>query len=82
MEADISNTLSEQWEDLKTVLFGAAAKGRLYRKKTRQIFTRPDIPVLTPASFSTIEAEQNSVYEEAEFRSNKVRGKAAKLKAG
>ncbi len=30
-------------------------------------------------SASTIEAEQNLVYEEAEFRSNKV-GKAAKLK--
>ena len=32
-------------------------------------FTRSDIPVLTPGEFfSTMEAEQNLVYEEAEFQ--------------
>ena len=69
--ADILYALSEQWEDFEDCLIWRAAK----KIKADYIVTRntadfvcSDIPVLTPAKFfSTIEAEQNLVYEEAEF---------------
>ena len=69
--ADISNTLSEQWEDFEDCLIWRAAKkikaDYIVTRNTTD-FTRSDIPVLTPAKFfSTMESEQNLVYEEAEF---------------
>ena len=66
--ADISNALSEQWEDC--LIWRAAKKIKADYIVTRNAadFVRSDIPVLTPAKFfSTIETEQNLVYEEAEF---------------
>ncbi len=68
---DISNVLSEQWEDFEDCLIWRAAKKiKADYIVTRNMadFARSDIPVLTPAKFfATIEAEQNLVYEEAEF---------------
>ena len=69
--ADISNVLSEQWEDFEDCLIWRAAKKiKADYIVTRNVadFVRSDIPVLTPHEFfSTMEAEQNLVYEEAEF---------------
>ena len=69
--ADISNALSEQWEDFEDCLIWRAAKkikaDYIVTRNTAD-FVRSDIPVLTPAKFfSTMESEQNLVYEEAEF---------------
>lgn len=70
--ADISNVLSEQWEDFEDCLIWRAAKKiKADYIVTRNVadFTRSDIPALTPGEFfSTMEAEQNLVYEEAEFQ--------------
>ena len=68
---DISNALSEQWEDFEDCLIWRAAKkikaDYIVTRNTTD-FIRSDIPVLTPAKFfSTMESEQNLVYEEAEF---------------
>ena len=69
--ADISNALSEQREDFEDCLIWRAAKkikADYIVTRNAADFVRSDIPVLTPAKFfSTIEAEQNLVYEEAEF---------------
>ena len=69
--ADISNALAEQWEDFEDCLIWRAAKKiKADYIVTRNVadFSRSDIPVLTPGEFfSTMEAEQNLVYEEAEF---------------
>ena len=61
----------EQWEDFEDCLIWRAAKkikaDYIVTRNTAD-FVRSDIPVLTPAKFfSTIETEQNLVYEEAEF---------------
>ena len=68
---DISYALSEQWEDFEDCLIWRAAKKiKADYIVTRNVadFSRSDIPVLTPAKFfSTMESEQNLVYEEAEF---------------
>ena len=69
--ADISNALSERWEDFEDCLIWRTAKKiKADYIVTRNVadFTRSDIPALTPAMFfSTMEAEQNLVYKEAEF---------------
>ena len=69
--ADISYALDEQWQDFEDCLIWRAAKKiKADYIVTRNVadFTRLDIPVLTPGEFfSTIESEQNLVYEEAEF---------------
>ena len=69
---DISNALSEQWEDFEDCLIWRAAKkikADYIVTRNATDFVRSDIPVLTPAKFfSTLEAEQNLVYEEAEFQ--------------
>ena len=69
--ADISNALDEKWEDFEDCLIWRAAKKiKADYIVTRNVadFTCSDIPVLTPGEFfSTMEAEQNLVYEEAEF---------------
>lgn len=69
--ADISNALSEHWEDFEDCLIWRAAKkikADYIVTRNAADFTRSDIPVLTPAKFfSTMESEQNLVYEEAEF---------------
>lgn len=69
--ADISYALDEQWQDFEDCLIWRAAKKiKADYIVTRNVadFTRSDIPVLTPGEFfSTIEAEQNLVYEEVDF---------------
>ena len=69
--ADISYALDEQWQDFEDCLIWRAAKKiKADYIVTRNVadFTRSDIPVLTPGEFfSTMEAEQNLVYEETEF---------------
>lgn len=69
--ADISYALDEQWQDFEDCLIWRTAKKiKADYIVTRNVadFTRSDIPVLTPGEFfSTMEAEQNLVYEETEF---------------
>jgi len=69
--ADISYALDEQWQDFEDCLIWRAAKKiKADYIVTRNVadFTRSDIPVLTPGEFfSTIESEQNLVYEEVDF---------------
>ena len=69
--ADISYALDEQWQDFEDCLIWRVAKKiKADYIVTRNVayFARSDIPVLTPGEFfSTMEAEQNLVYEEAAF---------------
>ena len=68
---DISYALDEQWEDFEDCLIWRAAKkikADYIVTRNAPDFIRSDIPVLTPGEFfSTMESEQNLVYEEAEF---------------
>lgn len=69
--ADISYALDEQWQDFEDCLIWRAAKKiKADYIVTRDVadFTCSDIPVLTPGEFfSTMESEQNLVYEEVDF---------------
>ena len=69
--ADMSYALDEQWQAFEDCLIWRAAKKiKADYIVTRNVadFTRSDIPVLTPGEFfSTMEAEQNFVYEEVDF---------------
>lgn len=69
--ADISYALDEQWQDFEDCLIWRAAKkikADYIVTRNAADFTRSDIPTLTPGEFfSTMEAEQNLVYEETEF---------------